>query len=289
MRCVSFTTACIVLLAASAFADAGASTSYDRRHTSNDVRHGHRGVLRRLKRAAGLDPRDILEAGSENSSASLVKRGYSGRATYYEAGLGACGRTNSGSDFIVAVNPAQWAGGSNCFKTITITVGGKSRTAQITDLCPGCPSGALDLSQGLFTQFADTSAGVFQMSWSFGDGAQPTTTSRTSTTPKSTSTRPSSTTSQSSTRTTSSSTSITSTTSQSSSSQTSSSTSSSATTSSTAPAAGDSGVFDGLSKIMSGMLGLAGAGQSFADGAPPAPAPAASVSKDPSAAQASST
>lgn len=40
---------------------------------------------------------------------SLSKRGsYSGRATYYAVGTGACGGTYSDSDFVVALNEDQY-------------------------------------------------------------------------------------------------------------------------------------------------------------------------------------
>jgi hypothetical protein len=50
-----------------------------------------------------------------------------------ETTSGACGIVNKASDFIVALNSAQYAGGEHCFKMITITVNGKSTQAQITD------------------------------------------------------------------------------------------------------------------------------------------------------------
>ncbi|BEI84246.1 hypothetical protein CcaverHIS002_0408500 [Cutaneotrichosporon cavernicola] len=96
---------------------------------------------------------------------------FDGKATYYEAGLGACGGVNTGADKIVALNAQQWDGGAHCGKTITITEGGKSAQATIVDLCPGCPYGALDLSESLFTNFHDTGKGVFQLSWTFNDGS----------------------------------------------------------------------------------------------------------------------
>ncbi|KAG9106756.1 hypothetical protein FRC07_008744 [Ceratobasidium sp. 392] len=102
----------------------------------------------------------------------LTKR-FGGRATYYETGLGACGISNSPSDKIVALNAPQYGDGypgPHCFQGITICARGKCRKAQITDKCPGCPYGALDMSQSLFEYFADISEGVFQMTWSFGDG-----------------------------------------------------------------------------------------------------------------------
>lgn len=42
-----------------------------------------------------------------NTTAHLSKRAFSGRATYYDVGLGACGQYNVASDFIVAVGPCR--------------------------------------------------------------------------------------------------------------------------------------------------------------------------------------
>ncbi|WVR09748.1 hypothetical protein IAU60_006824 [Kwoniella sp. DSM 27419] len=127
-------------------------------------------------------------AGSDADSATLEKRGsYSGRATYYQTGLGACGWYNSPGDFIVALNSAQYGGGypsKQCGRSITISYNGKTVGATIADECPSCDFGGLDLSQGLFEQFADTGKGVFYMDWWFNDENQapapapkPTTTS----------------------------------------------------------------------------------------------------------------
>jgi len=104
------------------------------------------------------------------TSRSLEKRFDNARFTFYDAGLGACGKTNTGADFIVAVNPVQYAGGAHCFETITITAMGKSHTAQIVDLCPGCPDGGLDFSRSLFSFFAPQSVGVLTGQWNFGSG-----------------------------------------------------------------------------------------------------------------------
>jgi hypothetical protein len=51
-----------------------------------------------------------------------------------------------------------------------MTYNGKTTTAQITDECPGCPYGGLDLSRGLFDFFSDESAGVIYGTWNFGSG-----------------------------------------------------------------------------------------------------------------------
>ncbi|KZT74168.1 hypothetical protein DAEQUDRAFT_655203, partial [Daedalea quercina L-15889] len=87
------------------------------------------------------------------------------RFTYYAVGLGACGITNSASDYIVALDSALYDASNECFQMITLSYNGKTAQAQITDRCPGCPSGGLDLSQGLFQYFADTSEGVIYGEW----------------------------------------------------------------------------------------------------------------------------
>jgi len=108
---------------------------------------------------------------------TLEKRFDGATFTYYAAGLGACGIVNSPSDFIVALNVAQFDGGSHCFQTITITVNGKSAQAQITDKCMGCPWGGLDFTSGLFSFFGPESLGVLTGSWVFGGAASSSSTS----------------------------------------------------------------------------------------------------------------
>ncbi|WVF72245.1 hypothetical protein IAT40_007057 [Kwoniella sp. CBS 6097] len=150
-------------------------------------------------RSASNSTNDLVERDvAVNVDVSLEKRAtYNGRATYYAVGLGACGWHNSPGDFIVAQNSAQYGGGypgPNCGRSITISYGGKQVSATIADECPTCDYGGLDMSEGLFTQFADTGAGVFYMSWWYNDESQqqPTTTSSTPT-PTSTYTPPTST------------------------------------------------------------------------------------------------
>jgi len=50
-------------------------------------------------------------------------------------------------------------------------MGGKQTTATITDECPGCPFGGLDLTRGLFEFFAPLGAGVISGEWWFADDA----------------------------------------------------------------------------------------------------------------------
>ncbi|WVF69107.1 hypothetical protein IAT40_003881 [Kwoniella sp. CBS 6097] len=105
-----------------------------------------------------------------SAAPALEKKDNSGTATYYDAGLGACGWTNSNSDYVVAVNSAQFDQG-NCGKQIWIYNGatGKTVSAQAADECPTCNYGDLDLSQGLFGALTNDNydLGVFDMTWGF--------------------------------------------------------------------------------------------------------------------------
>ncbi|KAI0029873.1 hypothetical protein K488DRAFT_29270, partial [Vararia minispora EC-137] len=104
---------------------------------------------------------------------ALEKRDFTNaRFTYYDITVGqvACEGYYKASDFVVALNSQQYGTywkSQYCFNTITISYGGKTTTAQIVDECPGCPHGGLDLTQGLFQYFADTSQGVLYGTWSF--------------------------------------------------------------------------------------------------------------------------
>lgn len=105
---------------------------------------------------------------------TLVKRSeanYTGRGTFYDAGLGACGRTNTASDLIVALNQDQYTANKWCFKKIRITANGITCDAEIVDMCPGCPFGALDMSKALFHHFAEFDAGVIYVKWHLLDGS----------------------------------------------------------------------------------------------------------------------
>ncbi|KAL7422300.1 hypothetical protein Q5752_002946 [Cryptotrichosporon argae] len=129
---------------------------------------------------------------------ALAARGttYSGRATYYAVGLGACGDYNSASDYIVALNSDQYGSGSpgpQCFKSITISYNGKTAVAEIMDECPSCSYGDLDLSEGLFDHFADESLGEFEMTWWFNDDSSDASSSTTTTSSTSTYVPPTST------------------------------------------------------------------------------------------------
>ncbi|EJD48740.1 hypothetical protein AURDEDRAFT_112836 [Auricularia subglabra TFB-10046 SS5] len=113
-------------------------------------------------------------ASNSTPPVSIGKRAFTNaRATHYEAGLGACGKDNTGADFIVALNHVQFGSGypgPNCFRKIRISYKGISAVAEIRDMCPGCGYGELDLTNGLFSHFVPLRTDIFYMSWEFIDG-----------------------------------------------------------------------------------------------------------------------
>ncbi|KAI1178655.1 hypothetical protein F4777DRAFT_537463 [Nemania sp. FL0916] len=124
-------------------------------------------------------------AGSDKfGTSSMDTEKYSGDITYYTLGLGACGYDDSGVDLtkhIVALSHVDWyerGSGTSlglnmpnhpwCDQTITISAGGKSTTALVHDICPGCASGSIDVSEAVFEAlFGGLGEGRAEATWSF--------------------------------------------------------------------------------------------------------------------------
>ncbi|KAF9929170.1 hypothetical protein BGZ65_005918 [Modicella reniformis] len=91
---------------------------------------------------------------------------FKGRATYYNPdGKGSCGDELS-NNMVAALNGSQMKK-DICGKSIKVTYEGKSVVVKVLDTCPGCPKGAVDLSEAAFKQLADLDKGVIQVAWSF--------------------------------------------------------------------------------------------------------------------------
>ncbi|KAJ7184690.1 RlpA-like double-psi beta-barrel-protein domain-containing protein-containing protein [Mycena filopes] len=149
---------------------------------------------------------------SRSALANLQNRGGSAKFTNYNAGQGACGATNSDSDFVVALTAQQFDNGAHCFKEIYIEYNGISATAKIVDECMNCPYNGLDFSQSLFGHFVggeqnNLNVGVIYGDWSYGSGPSDdtTTTKKTTTTTQAATTTKATTTSTHATTTTTSS------------------------------------------------------------------------------------
>ncbi|KAI0850833.1 RlpA-like double-psi beta-barrel-protein domain-containing protein-containing protein [Daldinia vernicosa] len=92
----------------------------------------------------------------------------SGDMTYYTPGLGSCGQTNSETDMVVALSPAQFAADSQaCGKQIQIHMGGKSALATVVDKCPGCSENSIDVSPAVFESLAPLTVGRTQIEWDY--------------------------------------------------------------------------------------------------------------------------
>ncbi|KAJ3553667.1 hypothetical protein NM688_g3485 [Phlebia brevispora] len=109
-----------------------------------------------------------LAAASPVPEETLEKRA-SGRGTYFETGLGACGWTNTDSDKIIAVSSSIFDGGKYCGQSIQITntANGQVAYGTVADSCPGCGPGDLDMTPSLFEELGDLAQGVLPITWDF--------------------------------------------------------------------------------------------------------------------------
>ncbi|KDQ11359.1 hypothetical protein BOTBODRAFT_459203 [Botryobasidium botryosum FD-172 SS1] len=101
-----------------------------------------------------------------------------GDATYYNPGLGACGKSNTGADQVVAVSQQlfdTYPGHTSnpnanpiCGRRVKVNYGGKSVVVTVEDRCPACAFNDLDLSPSAFQALAPLAAGRLRgMTWDF--------------------------------------------------------------------------------------------------------------------------
>ncbi|KAJ1925023.1 hypothetical protein GGI09_000930 [Coemansia sp. S100] len=98
---------------------------------------------------------------------------FTGDGTFFSPGLGSCGLTNSDSDLIAAIPAPQYGTNANpnnaevCGKCALVKGPKGQVKVKITDRCPVCKTGDLDLSPSAFQQIGDFDAGRIPISWSF--------------------------------------------------------------------------------------------------------------------------
>ncbi|CUA71128.1 hypothetical protein RSOLAG22IIIB_09342 [Rhizoctonia solani] len=104
-----------------------------------------------------------------------------GQLTYFSIGLGACGWTNTDTEWVAAIShelydnwPGYTGGNPNnnpvCTTphTADITYGGKTIRVGIVDRCEGCALWDVDLSPSAFQQFAPLASGrLYGATWHF--------------------------------------------------------------------------------------------------------------------------
>ena len=112
--------------------------------------------------------REVVDAGNPSvgtDAGTTTAEDVQGKATYYDAnGTGACGFKASTDFYVVAMNGTDYDS-DRCGTCIDVTGPKGSVVVRITDKCPGCGAGGLDLSITAFTKIADKSDGRADVSW----------------------------------------------------------------------------------------------------------------------------
>ncbi|KAF5330275.1 hypothetical protein D9758_014457 [Tetrapyrgos nigripes] len=117
-------------------------------------------------------PVSSTSSSSNSTSPVLEKRvDHHGRGTWFEVGLGNCGKWSVDSDKIVAIAKSRYDenNGANCGQWVSITdqKNGRHAYALILDSCQSCGRQDLDMSPSLFKQFEPLSIGELNIEWNF--------------------------------------------------------------------------------------------------------------------------
>lgn len=93
-----------------------------------------------------------------------------GQATFYAPSpLGACGRPQP--TMHTAVSPADFGGSALCGAYLEVSRAGTSPVlVEVTNLCPECPAGNLDLSPSAYDRLGARVAGRIPISWRIVEG-----------------------------------------------------------------------------------------------------------------------
>ncbi|KDN36823.1 hypothetical protein RSAG8_10605, partial [Rhizoctonia solani AG-8 WAC10335] len=84
-----------------------------------------------------------------------VRQAYTGDATFFYPGLGACEGTNTQWEDVVALNAPQWNNKGYCWRTVIIQAYGKKIPAAIVDLTledSGLPGGSALLDESIIAE-----------------------------------------------------------------------------------------------------------------------------------------
>lgn len=117
--------------------------------------------------APAVTPAPGAAPGAAPSVAGALSPTYTGEGTFYGAtGEGNCSFDASPNNLLVAaMNHADYAGSAACGEFVAVTGPKGSVTVRITDQCPECKAGDIDLSEPAFARIADPVAGRVPISW----------------------------------------------------------------------------------------------------------------------------
>ncbi|MFD5828920.1 expansin EXLX1 family cellulose-binding protein [Lentzea sp. NPDC060358] len=102
------------------------------------------------------------------SLAGRIKPGEerTGIATFYDSdGGGACSYDPGPDPLTTAVNAPDFEGSAACGAHLLVRAGGQSVTVRVTNLCPECRAGHLDLSAEAFARLAPPVKGEIPITW----------------------------------------------------------------------------------------------------------------------------
>lgn len=94
-----------------------------------------------------------------------------GSASYYHAdGRGNCSFDASDDHYVAALNTRDYAEAALCGAYLQVTGPQGKVVVRVTDRCPGCKTGGLDLSKEAFAAIAPLSAGRIKVEWHLVSG-----------------------------------------------------------------------------------------------------------------------
>ncbi|KAI8379955.1 hypothetical protein EDC96DRAFT_119145 [Choanephora cucurbitarum] len=104
----------------------------------------------------------------------LIENIFKGTGTFFhpatEGGaIGSCGPKASDHSRICAMNIKQYGKASRkspwCFVQLRVKYKGKETYCTVTDCCPGCNEGSLDMTPEVFNDLAHPNVGVIPIEW----------------------------------------------------------------------------------------------------------------------------
>ncbi|MFF5568442.1 RlpA-like double-psi beta-barrel domain-containing protein [Streptomyces sp. NPDC012623] len=112
-----------------------------------------------------------LGATATSATATPDTAQLAGQATWYNTGLGACGRYNNDSELVVAVSATVYGTYPNpnnspvCGRQLNVTGPLGAVTVTVVDRCGACGTNDVDLSPAAFSRIGDLNVGRIDVSW----------------------------------------------------------------------------------------------------------------------------
>ncbi|GAA3298046.1 hypothetical protein GCM10020218_084700 [Dactylosporangium vinaceum] len=108
----------------------------------------------------------VLVAQTSGAACAAVVQSSSGQATYYAAdGGGNCSFDKVAEPLVVALGNAEYQSGAACGGYLDVKGPKGSVRVKITDRCPECAAGHIDLSQQAFARIGTISDGIIKVSY----------------------------------------------------------------------------------------------------------------------------